>query len=299
VLTCFAFSRNRETLWRIFCTPADPRFSSLLQDGDGVRWIFNTRNVYFKCIISTGYTMVAPQGPERLLLNENPINVYLQLTDKSVRQSKSKKRKKDPDHLPSFDHEAAKVAMCEWLNRLRVGLPNCYDHGNKRHLTCTCLCLSPPNTEFLAAKMAQILLQPKGVRETELKGIFTGAKALKLSGRNVAQEGHNTEEFDRPYRIVLLENQGSVALCVHGFRNLFFLRDTTWKRIRDSANSGKPGPIPHKNLGNNYRAIYSKYELAKPRLRIFFQEIGDKHDCSAEARQESRETTPTVIALPY
>jgi hypothetical protein len=47
---------------------------------------------------------------------------------------------------------------------------------------------------------------------------------------------------------------------------------------------------PHKNLGNNYRAIYSKYELAKPRLRIFFQEIGDKHG-EPYATRFVRETT--------
>jgi hypothetical protein len=211
------------------------------------------------------------EASERTTLDKNPYKKYCTIVDRTVRaRGKKRKTKGTPPALP-FDAGAAKVECIEWLELIKSDLPNCYDHMNKRALSCTCL--SAVSSEHVATFMVDLASQPKKVRQTVQKGIISGESAITKSGKAVAQEGHDTNEFKRPYRLTLTKTE-DVSLCMHGFRNLLVLRQDAWKTIQGSAKAGQTGPTPHKNLGNKYRARNSKIEEARPALSAYFKEIG-------------------------
>ena len=215
----------------------------------------------------------APAEVNSILLNGNPVKKYEKLVDDRMRQY-SKKRKNNgavPHDLP-FDAEEAKTDCRRWLDLVKERLPQCYDYKNKRKKSCTCL--NQPNSESLATYMVYMASQPKKNRQIILKGIVHTAEAIGQAGVTIAEEGHNTEEFKRPYRIPFPDGQ-SGALCVVGIQNLFCIREAAWKAIRDSAKTGRPGPIPHRNIRNTHPTTNSRILAAKPHLRRFLREISD------------------------
>jgi hypothetical protein len=238
---------------------------------------------------------------EKALLDQNPIKGYERIVDSRKRKFSKKKKNAVPHELP-FDVVDATEQFCTWLNSVNATLPTCYDIKNKAFKTCTCL--QEANCEALAIFMVLFASEPKASRQTVLKGLVQAANAMVDAGRTVTQEGHNTAIFKQPYRIPF-PNEISGNLCSHGLKNLFFIREAAWKTIRESAKTGKPGPILHKNIMNKHRAINSIIMATKPSLKLFFEELGEKQGEPYATRfvREStgigvRESQIDVVELP-
>jgi hypothetical protein len=71
--------------------------------------------------------MEAPGAP----LDKNPIKQFPRLTNGRVRIRNSKKRKDLPGALPYEVGEAKAKILEWWLDRLKEGLPHCYEHAQQ------------------------------------------------------------------------------------------------------------------------------------------------------------------------
>ena len=204
---------------------------------------------------------MATLNAKKELFDKNPFSELQSKSDK-FRRNHPKGSKDDPKGWL----EGNEVQKCaNWLKDVKEKHPICFDVQNNKATKNGCDCLSCLEINKVAAYMVDFLHQSKQTRQTILKTIISMAKAAKPGKGQVRKNP----------RVFTLSLAGSetIRLCLHGFRNLFYLRQSAWNTLNASVAAGEHGGIRHGNTGNTNKSENSQKAKAKPYVLKYLDEL--------------------------
>jgi hypothetical protein len=200
--------------------------------------------------------------------------------DKKVRNGRKRKGfNRDVETEPSDDDFDNCRMFLDQIRNL-----NCVALDPLRFVECECLTSLSIDSEQAVEYLVSFAHLSKGIRETIVK------EKIRHAEENKGKKGIGM----RFYSLPLGTGKKDVCLCVQSFRNVLGIGNRhEWKRLKQSAKSGEPGPIIHANTGNRNRVSFAPYKEAREGLQGFIENLVGHHT-EERATRLVRESLTTI-----